>query len=235
MMDLELLFGIGVATFLVTALAFVRVGGLRQVISSQYYGLLALALLVGSGSYAALLAHERGLLADGLAWPIRYAGWAVTTALLVYYLGLLADASRAMRAALVAVDLGMVAAGFAALRTSGTAQWAAFGGAFLLFAVLAGLLGRPVSGTARERLDTYEARAMFERLRDLVVFVWLLYPVVWVLGPGLGYVQPDNGAFLYLVLDVSAAVGFAAVVGFRARTLNAVRRTRLTTPPVRAE
>lgn len=234
-MNPELLFGVGVVTFLLTALAFARAGGWRQVTGSRYYGLVALALLVAAGTYAALLAAERGVLAGEFAWPIRYAGWAVTTAALAYYLGLLADANGRLRVGLVAADLGMVAAGFLAVRTGGTTRWAAYGAALLSFAVVAGLLARPVTGAAREGLDTYDALALFERLRDLAVFLWLLYVVAWVLGPGLGYVRPDDQAFLFLVLDLSAAVGFAGVVGLRARTLNDVRRARLATTPVRPE
>lgn len=221
----QIVFGIGAATFGITTLALLKAGGLKRSFTTQYHGLPLLVMLVATGSYGALLAHELGYLAEGLAWPIRYADWAVTAPILVYYVGLLAGASRSVRAGLAVVALGMVGAGYGALQVTGTNQWVAYALSGFLYLVLASVLLGTVSRDAADTVGDSESGSLFESLRDLTVFVWLLFPVVWVLGPGLDLLHTGDRVFLFLVLDLSAKAGFASVVVFRQYALRSIRRT----------
>lgn len=220
----QIVYGIGAATFGITILAFLKAGGIKRSLTTQYHGLPLLVLLVATGAYGGLLAHEYGYFAEELAWTIRYAGWALAAAILVYYVGMLAGASRSARAGLGVVALGMVGAGYAGFQTSGTNQWLAYGAAGLLFLVLAGVLLGSVSRAAADRIGAHESRSLFESLRDLTVFIWAMYPIAWALGPGLGLVHHGDQIFLFLVLDLSAMAGFASVIIFRQYALETIRR-----------
>jgi bacteriorhodopsin len=59
-----------------------------------------------------------------------------------------------------------------------------------------------------------EVSQLFGRLRNLIIVLWLLYPVVWILGTeGTIGVLPlywETAAFM--VLDLSAKVGFGVVL-----------------------
>lgn len=221
----QLVFGIGAATFGITTLAVLKAGGLKRSFTTQYHGLPLLVVLVATGSYGALLAHELGYVAEELVWPIRYADWALTAPILAYYVGLLAGASRSLRAGLAAVALGMVGAGYAALHVTGTNQWVAYALSGFLYLVLATMLLGSVSRDAADSIGDSESRSLFESLRDLTVFVWLLFPVAWILGPGLDFLHHGDRVFLFLVLDLSAKAGFASVIVFRQYALRSIRRT----------
>ncbi|MEF8779154.1 MAG: bacteriorhodopsin, partial [Haloferacaceae archaeon] len=57
------------------------------------------------------------------------------------------------------------------------------------------------------------ARSTFTTLRNLIVVVWLVYPVWWIVGTeGLGVVglYPETAGFM--VLDLVAKVGFGIIL-----------------------
>jgi sensory rhodopsin len=221
----ELVFGVGAATFGITILALLKAGGLKRSFTTQYHGLPLLVVLVATGSYGALLAHEFGYFTEELVWSIRYADWALTAPILAYYVGLLAGASRSVRTGLSVVALGMVGAGYAALQVTGTNQWVAYALSGFLYLVLASMLLGSVSRDAADSIGDSESRSVFESLRDLTVFVWLLFPVAWILGPGLDFLLHSDRIFLFLVLDLSAKAGFASVIVFRQYALRSIQRT----------
>ncbi len=143
----------------------------------------------------------------------RYADWLFTTPLLLLDLALLAGANRNTIATLIGLDIFMIGTGaiaaFAATPGTRIAWWGISTGALLvLLYVLVGTL------SANARSQSPEVASLFGRLRNLVIVLWLLYPVVWILGTegtfGILPLYWETAAFM--VLDLSAKVGFGVVL-----------------------
>ncbi|MFD1563224.1 bacteriorhodopsin [Haloarchaeobius amylolyticus] len=143
----------------------------------------------------------------------RYADWLFTTPLLLLDLSLLAGAHRNTIATLIGLDVFMIGTGaiaaFAATPGTRIAWWGISTGALLaLLYVLVGTLSK----NARDRPS--EVASLFGTLRNLVIVLWLLYPVVWILGTegtfGILPLYWETAAFM--VLDLSAKVGFGVIL-----------------------
>jgi bacteriorhodopsin len=143
----------------------------------------------------------------------RYADWVFTTPLLLFDLALLAGANRNTIATLVGLDVFMiVTGGIAAFEPNAEYRilwWGISTGALLvLLYVLVGTLSE------QARRKSAEVSQLFGQLRNLIIVLWLLYPVVWILGTeGTIGVLPlywETAAFM--VLDLSAKVGFGFVL-----------------------
>ena len=139
----------------------------------------------------------------------RYADWVFTTPLLLFDLALLAGANRNTIATLVGLDVFMIVTGVIAAFEQVAAYrilwWGISTGALLvLLYVLVGTL----SEQARQKSG--EVARLFSRLRNLTIALWLLYPVIWILGTegtiGILPLYWETAAFM--VLDLSAKVGF---------------------------
>lgn len=140
----------------------------------------------------------------------RYADWLVTTPLLLVDLALLARADRNTLLTLVGVDVFMIVTGLVGALTTASpgiriAWWGISSGALV---VLLYFLVGELSRQARER--PREVGRLFTRLRNLTVGLWVLYPVVWLLGTESTLVLVplywETAAFM--VLDLAAKVGF---------------------------
>jgi len=58
-----------------------------------------------------------------------------------------------------------------------------------------------------------DAQSTFNTLRNLIVFVWLVYPVWWILGTeGLGMISLYGETAGFMVLDLVAKVGFGIIL-----------------------
>jgi bacteriorhodopsin len=143
---------------------------------------------------------------EQLVFWARYADWLVTTPLLLFDLALFAGADRETIATLVGLDVYMIVTGaigaFSKAPTERYIWWLVSTGAFLgvLYVVFA-RLGADASarGVASE----------FSTLRNLLVGLWCVYPVLWLVGPeGLGVVPLGVETVVYAALDLTAKVGF---------------------------
>ncbi|GAB7092917.1 bacteriorhodopsin [Halolamina litorea] len=139
----------------------------------------------------------------------RYADWVFTTPLLLFDLALLAGANRNTLATLVGLDVFMIATGVVAALEPTPAYrilwWGISTGALLaLLYILVGTL----SDQARQKSG--EVARLFGTLRNLTIVLWLLYPVVWVLGTEgtIGVIPLYWETAAFMVLDLSAKVGF---------------------------
>lgn len=160
----------------------------------------------------------------------RYADWLFTTPLLLIDLALLIGASRNTIATLVGLDVAMIGTGLIATLTGGEggalgigAQriiWWAISTAFLL--VLLYLLFVSLQRRASEASG--EASALFGRLRGILTVLWLAYPVLWLVGTeGLGFIPLYWETAAFMVLDLSAKVGFGYLL---LRDVSIVERVR---------
>jgi bacteriorhodopsin len=216
---------IGTIGMTIGTLYFVGRGrGVRDPEMQQFYIATIFITTIAASMYL-LMATGFGLtqvMVDGEALDIywaRYADWVFTTPLLLFDLALLAGANRNTIATLVGLDVFMIVTGVIAAFEPEPAfrilWWGISTGALLvLLYVLVGTLS-----TQAEQKSPAVNR-LFGRLRNLLVVLWLLYPVVWILGTegtiGILPLYWETAAFM--VLDLTAKVGFGFLL-LRSRTV----------------
>ena len=159
----------------------------------------------------------------GEALPIywaRYTDWFFTTPLLLLDLGLLAGATRNELTTLVGLDAAMIGTGVLATLTGDWAQgalgvvtqrliWWGVSTAFLL--VLLYFLFGSLTAKAQQIGGSLESK--FTTLRNLIVVIWLVYPVWWLIGTeGLAAVGLGVETAGFMVLDLTAKVGFGIIL-----------------------
>jgi sensory rhodopsin len=137
--------------------------------------------------------------ASGYTFPVpRYVDWAVTTPVLVGYVGYVAGADRRVVVGTAVVDALMIALGLAAVLAPPPLRWVAFG---LSATCHLGLLGVLYGVFPRAAADqSVRRRQLFDLLQNHVGLLWLAYPVVWLAGPA--------------GLDLVSAVGITLVVTY---------------------
>lgn len=210
---------VGTLGMTVGTLYFIGRGrGVRDPEMQQFYIATIFITTIAASMYL-LMATGFGLIeveAGGSTLDIywaRYADWVFTTPLLLFDLALLAGANRNTLATLVGLDVFMIVTGvIAALETVPAYRilwWGISTGALLvLLYVLVGNL------TAQARAKSGEVASLFNTLRNLTIGLWLLYPVVWILGTegtiGILPLYWETAAFM--VLDLSAKVGFGVIL-----------------------
>ncbi|PCR92509.1 bacteriorhodopsin [Natrinema ejinorense] len=164
----------------------------------------------------------------------RYADWLFTTPLLLLDLALLARADRNTIYTLVGLDVFMIATGLGgALATAAVVfrlTWWGISTAALLFLLY--FLVRSLdelSGGLPAEVST-----LVNRLQNLLIVLWIAYPVVWLVGTeGLGILPLYWETAAFMMLDLSAKVGFGFVLLRSHSVLDAatdISRARATAP-----
>ncbi|MFC7076345.1 bacteriorhodopsin [Haloarcula halophila] len=171
-------------------------------------------------AYALLFLGIGTVQSDGhTVYVVRYVDWLLTTPINVLYLGLLAHASRQDLAKLVALQALTIVFGFAGAVTSSPVSYGLFALGGLAFAGVVYLLYRDVAATATASLSDIEA-GLYRTLRNFVVVLWLVYPVVWVLGQaGIALMDVETTALVITYLDVVTKVGFGLIALYGRTTL----------------
>jgi len=180
-----------------------------------------LAMATGFGLFELQVPYQSEAL--DIYWP-RYTDWVLTTPLLLYDLALLAGADRETIATLVGLDVMMILTGLVGTAASNPI---ALGGDTILgaqahrivwwgvscgfFLVLILFLFRGLSDRATQLSG--ETQSTFKLLRNMILVLWFAYPVVWIIGTeGLGVVNLGIETALFMVLDLTAKVGFGFVL-----------------------
>ena len=142
----------------------------------------------------------------------RYADWLFTTPLLLLDLGLLAGASNRDIGALITIDAFMIVTGLAAtLMKVPTARYAfwtisTIAMLFVLYYLVV-VVGEAASSAGEG------AESTFNTLRNLTVVLWTVYPIAWLIGTeGIGLVGLYSETLLFMVLDLSAKIGFGVIL-----------------------
>jgi bacteriorhodopsin len=207
--------GIGFVAMLLGTFYFIAKGwGVTDPEQQEYYIITIMVPAIAAASYLSMFLGfgltevEVGGRVLDIYWA-RYADWLFTTPLLLLDLALLADADRNTIYALVLTDAFMIVTGLVgALENNAiiyryiwwTVSTISF--VFLLY-MLYGALTAKAAELSQERRDT------FTTLRNLVLVLWVFYPIVWILGTeGAGVVPLSVETLAYMILDVSAKVGF---------------------------
>ena len=142
----------------------------------------------------------------------RYADWLFTTPLLLLDIGLLAGASNRDILTLVGLDAFMIVTGLGAtlmkIPVARFAFWTISTIAMLvLLYYLVAVFGDAVSGSDPDTVSTFNA------LRNIILVTWLIYPVAWLVGTeGLNLINLYGETLLFMVLDITAKVGFGFVL-----------------------
>ncbi|MFW5963908.1 MAG: bacteriorhodopsin [Natronomonas sp.] len=148
----------------------------------------------------------------------RYTDWMFTTPLLLIDLGLLAGANRNQIATLVGLDALMIGTGAVATLSTTGVLLSPVGDRLIWWGVSTGfllVLLYFLFGTLTEEANrlSEDAQSTFRTLRNLIVVVWLVYPVWWILGTeGLGTVGLNVETAGFMVLDLVAKVGFGIIL-----------------------
>lgn len=163
------------------------------------------------GTGVELVTTEEGTEVLPVYWA-RYSDWLFTTPLLLIDLALLADADRNTIYTLVGVDVIMIGTGLiATLSTTALGRliwWAVSTGAFV---VLLYLLLTTLTSAAQGQGE--EVRSLFGTLRNLVLVLWTVYPILWLVGTeGAAIIGLNAETAVFMVIDVVAKVGFGIIL-----------------------
>jgi len=213
-------FGIAAGIFFLAAFGYVVFTALRGRLTSPYYFLPPIHAAIAGTAYVGMTLVAAGVLPDVLDVSyFRYADWSLSTPIITYYLAMLADVDLEIRAVAVAANVGMIATGFLASVTASPLKWGFFAVASLLFLVLLYVYVSTFGDAIRR--NPRSSRSVFLSLRDLTVIVWSVYPIAFLLGPnGFGLLLPSDHNFVIAFLDLTAKVGFMAVLVVRQYELN---------------
>jgi bacteriorhodopsin len=166
-----------------------------------------LSMLLGYGVTMVPFAGEE----NPIYWA-RYADWLFTTPLLLLDLALLVDADQGTILALVGADGIMIGTGLIGALTQVYQFrfiWWAVSTAAMLYILYVLYFGF----TKKANEMNEDVASTFRVLRNLTIVLWSAYPVVWLVGSeGARIVPLSVETLLFMILDVSAKVGFGFIL-----------------------
>lgn len=199
---------IGSIVFGLKATAQRRQEGMEFALVSFFITLWAAAMYLSMVLGETVLFNFKGQ--HTLFWG-RYLDWVITTPLLLMDLGILAGARPKLIAGVMAADVFMIVTGIIATLEGlpNNYLWYIIScGAFL--AILGALLTE-FSATARRRNG--KINRLFQKLRNTLIVLWFIYPIVWILGAeGFRVLNIEAETACYAILDLCAKVGFGFIL-----------------------
>jgi sensory rhodopsin len=201
------LFGMAVGT---AVLAY----GFRLIPESMYrrYAILVSVPGIAVFGYAAMALGLGSIQAAGHVVHLpRYIDWLLTTPLNILFLGLLAGASREALVRMIGLQALTIIFGFVGALFLAPLNWVFWLLGSAAFAGVVYLLYGEIDEAASETLSDSGA-AVYQTLRNFVVVLWLVYPIIWVLEPsGTGLMDAETTALVVAYLDVVTKVGFGLI------------------------
>ncbi|WP_135661743.1 bacteriorhodopsin [Halorhabdus rudnickae] len=147
----------------------------------------------------------------------RYVDWLLTTPLHVLFIAVIAGASRRVIGAAVGLQAATIVFGFIGALLATPLKEIFFLAGSLAFVGVVYLLVVEASDSA-EDLSVVQA-GLYRKLRNFVIVLWLVYPIIWVLAPtGYGLMDAETSSLVITYIDVVAKVGFGLIAlnGLRA-------------------
>jgi bacteriorhodopsin len=142
----------------------------------------------------------------------RYADWLLTTPLLLLDLNLLAGADRDTIQTLAVLDIFMIGTGLVGALTQ-VEMFRYVWWTVSTIALLVILYFLFVNLTQKAEEFDPDRASTFKTLRNLTVVLWLVYPVLWLVGTeGAGLVNLYVETLGFMILDVTAKVGFGIIL-----------------------
>ena len=155
-------------------------------------------------------------------YVVRYIDWLLTTPINVLYLALLAQTSRANTYKLVGLQTLTIVFGFAGAVTASPLSYLLFALGAACFGGVVYLLYGDIADDAVATLSDLEAN-LYRTLRNFVVVLWSVYPVVWLLGAaGIGLMDVETASLVIIYLDVVTKVGFGVIALYAWTNMNTV-------------
>ena len=155
-------------------------------------------------------------------YVVRYADWLLTTPINVLYLALLAQTSRENVFKLVGLQALTIVFGFAGAVTAAPLSYLLFALGAACFAGVVYLLYGEIAADAVATLSDLED-SLYRTLRNFVVVLWSVYPVVWLLGQaGIGLMDVETASLVVVYLDVVTKVGFGVIALYAWTTMGTV-------------
>lgn len=188
--------------------------GIRQVPEENRgrYAILIAVPLIAVVAYALMALGIGGIGTDsGTVYIPRYVDWLVTTPMHILYIGLFAGVATNLLGRAVGLQALTILFGLGGALVASPLNWILFAAGGLAFAVVVYDAFNNFDDAAARTLrdDQY---ALFRQLRAFLVVLWLVYPVIWVLGgPGLGFVDTETAALVVAYLDVVSKVGLGLI------------------------
>ena len=158
-------------------------------------------------------------------YVVRYIDWLLTTPINVLYLALLAQTSRANTYKLVGLQALTIVFGFAGAVTASPLSYLLFGLGSACFVGVVYLLYGEIAADAAATLSDLED-SLYRTLRNFVVVLWSVYPVVWLLGQaGIGLMDVETATLVIVYLDVVTKVGFGIIALYAWTDMDTVTMT----------
>lgn len=138
----------------------------------------------------------------------RYIDWAVTTPILVGFVGYIAGASRKLIAAVIVADILMITTGFLATVSVGSMKWFLFAVSSVFQLSLFGVIYRVFP-----KFVSVERLGLFKLLQNHIGVLWIGYPLLWLTSTGAFSIISLTGFGLIIAyLDVVAKVPYVYFV-----------------------
>ncbi|CCQ37835.1 bacteriorhodopsin [Natronomonas moolapensis 8.8.11] len=211
--------GIGTLLMLLGTFYFiVRGWGVTDREAREYYAITILVPGIATAAYLSMFfgtgLTEVEVVGRGALdiYYARYADWLFTTPLLLLDLCLLAKVDRVTIGTLIGVDALMIVTGLVgALSQTQLARYSWWLVSTIAFLFVLYYLLTILRNAAKERSD--EVRATLNKLIVITAVLWTAYPILWIVGTeGAGIVGLGVETLAFMVLDVSAKVGFGFVL-----------------------
>jgi bacteriorhodopsin len=146
----------------------------------------------------------------------RYLDWIVTTPLLLLDLGVIAGLRPKLIAGVIAADVFMIVTGVVATLENSPHKYVWYIISCGTFLAIYGMLMTEFTSSANLRGN--KVNRLFVKLRNTLIALWTVYPIVWLLGPeGLNFIGTETETAIYAIIDLGAKVGFGAILTFTNR------------------
>lgn len=134
-------------------------------------------------------------------YMIRWLDWLLSSLLMIYILTWVGggESVRFRRPLLFALDAMMILFGFMATVVQGGIRWLFFGLAFVFYVWIAAILCR-MHGASPGGLKVAKT-LIFTVLKFVVLILWVAYPILWIMSPGMNHFCASSEATLYGLLD----------------------------------
>ena len=212
---------IGALGMLAGSLLLLALGGTRTKEEEGHTVAHGLVPLFAAIAYFAMAVHQGAIMLDGNREFLfaRYVDWSVTTPVLLLALSMTALHGAHHRAGLVAgliaSDVVMILTGlFFGLSDDPVAKWTWYTTSCVAFLAVYYILFGPMRAEAQSRNTA--RRDAYTRNLPILAILWLIYPIVVILGPdGLKIWSATLATACITVLDLVAKVvyGFVAMAG----------------------
>ncbi|MFB6297754.1 MAG: bacteriorhodopsin [Salinirussus sp.] len=209
--SIGLWFGLGAAGMALGTL--VLAAGTRWVPAAdrRRYAILVAVPLIAVVAYVLMALGVGGIeTTGGTVYLPRYVDWLLTTPLHVLYVGLLAGVSTSVLARTSGLQALTIVLGLGGALVDGPLAWLLFAAGMVAFGGV--IYDAFVSFDESARGLPGDRYALFRQLRAFLVVLWLIYPVVWLLGgPGLGLLDTETASLVVAYLDVVSKVGLGLI------------------------